>query len=309
MASDAATATAAAPSGEAVASSSTSKQPAFGQSEVNKAGKKRKAGDQLRRSDDKDDQDAFFAVQSKQFRSHLNVISGKVMIPQKRWYRQRAHANPFSDHMLQYPPSPADMDWSTHFPDFVEPQQDDQADPALPPRLKQPVRFADIGCGFGGLLMDLAPIYPDTLMIGMEIRTMVTQYVFYKIVALRMAARQAHGEAIEGLPVVQGEGTEGNEEAEGQVQQESDAQPEQPISKRKAKRLRKEAAKKAKLAETPAGSDEEEDEENEKTINEALVKGAGDIAGGYKNISAIRANCMKFLPNFFGKGQVRRDMT
>ena len=26
--------------------------------------------------------------------------------------------------------------------------------------------FADVGCGFGGLLIALAPLYPDTLMLG-----------------------------------------------------------------------------------------------------------------------------------------------
>ena len=26
--------------------------------------------------------------------------------------------------------------------------------------------FADVGCGFGGLLIALAPLFPDTLMLG-----------------------------------------------------------------------------------------------------------------------------------------------
>ncbi|QRV75456.1 tRNA (guanine-N(7))-methyltransferase [Ceratobasidium sp. AG-Ba] len=73
-----------------------------------------------------------------------------TLLPQKRHYRQRAHANPFSDHDLQYPPSPEEMDWSAHYPN-------------LPNR---PVEFADIGCGFGGLLIALAPLYPETLMLG-----------------------------------------------------------------------------------------------------------------------------------------------
>ena len=36
------------------------------------------------------------------------------------------------------------------------------------------VRFADVGCGFGGLLVRLSPLYPDTLMVGMEIRDKVS---------------------------------------------------------------------------------------------------------------------------------------
>lgn len=35
------------------------------------------------------------------------------------------------------------------------------------------VRFADVGCGFGGLLVRLSPLYPGKLMIGMEIRDKV----------------------------------------------------------------------------------------------------------------------------------------
>ena len=31
----------------------------------------------------------------------------------------------------------------------------------------------DVGCGFGGLLVKLAPLYPDTLMLGMELRDKV----------------------------------------------------------------------------------------------------------------------------------------
>lgn len=47
------------------------------------------------------------------------------------------------------------------------------------------IRFADIGCGFGGLLIKLSPQYPDTLMMGMEIRDKVSAYVRERIGALR----------------------------------------------------------------------------------------------------------------------------
>nr|VDD28301.1 unnamed protein product [Brassica oleracea] len=45
--------------------------------------------------------------------------------------------------------------------------------------------FADIGCGFGGLLISLATLFPETLMIGMELRDKVTEYVKELILALR----------------------------------------------------------------------------------------------------------------------------
>ncbi|KAL1973452.1 hypothetical protein VTN31DRAFT_6087 [Thermomyces dupontii] len=45
----------------------------------------------------------------------------QIALPKKRFFRQRAHANPFSDHALDYPPSPEHMVWSVHFPAFVDP--------------------------------------------------------------------------------------------------------------------------------------------------------------------------------------------
>ena len=116
------------------------------------------------------------------------------------------------------------IDWSEHYPAF-------SASGKTP-------EFADIGCGFGGLLVALSPLFPDTLMIGafpcctiitpltttgMEIRVQVTQYVQDRIAALRATS----------------------------------AGPAQSTS-----------------SSTPAP---------------------------YQNVSVVRANAMKFLPNFFSK--------
>ncbi|KAF8751932.1 tRNA (guanine-N(7)-)-methyltransferase [Rhizoctonia solani] len=100
-------------------------------------------------------------------------VASTSLLPQKRHYRQRAHANPFSDHYLSC--VPGEMDWSPHYPN----------------RLNHRVEFADIGCGFGGLLIALAPMYPETLMLGMEIRVQVTQYVTDRIAALRQQSIEA----------------------------------------------------------------------------------------------------------------------
>jgi len=96
-----------------------------------------------------------------------------IHYPQKRFYRQRAHSNPMSDHDLVYPLSPEKyffrlkkifqkfflrMDWSQL---FSSPSSN---------RLPQ---FADIGCGYGGLLVRLSPMFPDIMMVGMEIRVKV----------------------------------------------------------------------------------------------------------------------------------------
>ncbi|RSL84468.1 hypothetical protein CEP51_003883 [Fusarium floridanum] len=108
---------------------------------------------------------------------------GVTQLPRKKFYRQRAHANPFSDHMLEYPTSPDDMDWSVYFPHYV--QDEAQEDTTKPRPLRKDVEIVDIGCGFGGLLVALAPKLPDTLVLGLEIRTQVAEYVQERIKALR----------------------------------------------------------------------------------------------------------------------------
>ncbi|KAI5959195.1 hypothetical protein CANMA_004122 [Candida margitis] len=98
-------------------------------------------------------------------------------LPRKRFYRQRAHSNPFSDHRLDYPTSPSTMDWSAIYPSASLGQNSNSN--------SRKVEIADIGCGFGGLMIDLGPQFPDSLILGMEIRVQVTQYVEDRILALR----------------------------------------------------------------------------------------------------------------------------
>lgn len=93
------------------------------------------------------------------------------------------------------------------------------------PSLTKQVTVADIGCGFGGLLVALSPLLPDELILGLEIRTQVTEYVEDRISALRS--------------------------------QQMGASPSAPTTK-----------------------------------------------GLYQNISCLRANSMKFLPNFFTRAQL-----
>lgn len=138
---------------------------------------------------------------------------------QKRFYRQRAHANPLSIHHLDYPSSPAVLQWPTHYPASVD-------SPTI----------LDIGCGFGGLLISLAPLYPATNLLGIEIRTQVTQYVQDKIRALRV----------------------------------------NPDSK-------------------------DADDVVPEAIDPRLLPDAGYH---YENVSVLRGNAMKYLPNFFPKASV-----
>ncbi|KAL5526770.1 TRM8_2 [Sanghuangporus sanghuang] len=138
------------------------------------------------------------------------------LLPQKKFYRQRAHANPFSDHFLEYPPDPDSFDIAKLYPAYAGSG-------------KRP-EFVDIGCGFGGLLIALAPLFPDTLILGMEIRVQVTKYVEDRITALRLTGKESQ------------------------------------------------------------------------SISETNAPGRG----AYQNIAVIRANAMKFLPNYIQKGQLSK---
>lgn len=95
------------------------------------------------------------------------------------------------------PTRPEDMDWSTFFPAFIADAQPDSLLPGTsestvtvaespPKKLTKPVEVVDIGCGFGGLLVALSPVMPDTLLLGVEIRSQVAEYVQDRIKALRL---------------------------------------------------------------------------------------------------------------------------
>jgi len=101
-------------------------------------------------------------------------------LPQKKYYRQRAHSNPIADHCFDYPVCPKEMDWKPYYPEDL---------------LKKggKVEFADIGCGYGGLLVALAPLFPETLMLGMEIRVKVSDYVMDRIAGLRKEHNEVTG--------------------------------------------------------------------------------------------------------------------
>lgn len=135
------------------------------------------------------------------------------------------------------------MDWSSLFPAFMAENREAsttkqvQEKPSpLPPRLTKDVEVADIGCGFGGLLMALAPVMPDTLMLGTPVlllsRSWPSTYAAHPGLEIRL-------------------------QVAGFVQD-------------KIRALRTQNAD----------------------------------AGLYQNIACLRANTMRFLPNFFRRGQL-----
>lgn len=59
------------------------------------------------------------------------------------------------------------MDWSEYYPAYVQPETEPaNAETKQIRKLVKDVEIADIGCGFGGLLVALAPKLPSTLILG-----------------------------------------------------------------------------------------------------------------------------------------------
>ena len=64
------------------------------------------------------------------------------------------------------------MDWSELFPAHFDQPAPPDDDPlsvvprGSPSRTGKRVEVLDVGCGFGGLIMALAPLFPDTLILG-----------------------------------------------------------------------------------------------------------------------------------------------
>eukprot|EP00455_Lapot_gusevi_P046607 TRINITY_DN6157_c0_g2_i1.p1 TRINITY_DN6157_c0_g2~~TRINITY_DN6157_c0_g2_i1.p1 ORF type:complete len:271 (-),score=74.71 TRINITY_DN6157_c0_g2_i1:20-778(-) len=108
-------------------------------------------------------------------------------------HRIRAHVNPLSVGDFVYPRTPEEVDWHRHYPDFYpEPSQQNQE-----VEVKRPeVKIADVGCGFGGLLVSLSPLFPEKLILGMEIRVKVVDFVQKRIAKLRVETPPAADAAI-----------------------------------------------------------------------------------------------------------------
>ena len=74
------------------------------------------------------------------------------------------------------PISPEHMDWSSYYPAYTLPDPEvnpedsapTEATPKAIRKLRKDIEVADIGCGFGGLLVALAPKLPDTLLLGLS---------------------------------------------------------------------------------------------------------------------------------------------
>ncbi|KAJ6237988.1 tRNA (guanine-n(7)-)-methyltransferase [Anaeramoeba flamelloides] len=101
-----------------------------------------------------------------------NDPNKKKKLPKMTLFRQKAHMNPLSLRQMDFnlPLRPQDMNWKETYPNMKQGEHID---------------FADIGCGYGGLLFKLSEMFPDNYSIGLEIRKKVCNYVKEKIIALR----------------------------------------------------------------------------------------------------------------------------
>ena len=123
-----------------------------------------------------------------QISSHPSKISELLLL--RRLYGARiwrlTPAAPYLDATLYHHPWQAD--WSTLFPSFFGPAAAAAAATATAAvRVTElpKVTFLDHGCGYGGMLVELSPMFPNELILGMEIRVKVSEYVRDRIVALR----------------------------------------------------------------------------------------------------------------------------
>jgi tRNA (guanine-N7-)-methyltransferase len=229
--------------------------------------------------------------------------------PQKKFYRQRAHCNPLSHNdSFDYPRRPDLMDWTTDafYPGLVVKKQNDN-DSSCTNRGNSngtvPVTVAvayaqptvlDVGCGFGGLTLALARLLPHEIILGMEIRAKVTEYVRLRIAAARKDPSTA-------LLL-------DNDDDDDNVKQQSTATPPEitanaaPTSSAAvvvaaaATTTAEDITTTTTVATKPEGARETTQQQQQQQQPPAL----------YQNAAVLRTNSMKFLPHYFAKHSLRK---
>lgn len=94
--------------------------------------------------------------------------------------RTRPHRNPLAENDDEHPECPQ------HFSELCT---------TYYPKKKNPVvEFVDVGCAFGGMLLALAPLFPDTCMLGLEIRSKVAAFAQERTLSYRKGEREALSE-------------------------------------------------------------------------------------------------------------------
>jgi tRNA (guanine-N7-)-methyltransferase len=142
-------------------------------------------------NDDEENSDAAMKQEVEPSSSSSTApITAEGEMPQKKFYRSRAHCNPLSfNEAFDYPTRPDLFDWTEeHYPDHPALAQGSEKESSSGFNSQSAsIRpdVLDVGCGFGGLTMALSPVLPNNTILGLEIRSKVTEYVRLRIVASR----------------------------------------------------------------------------------------------------------------------------
>jgi len=152
-------------------------------------------------------------------------------------------------------------------------------------RRGQEIEIIDVGCGFGGLTVALAELFPGRLTMGMEIRAKVTEYVRLRIEALRMRQQQQQQHSSSSAPA--------------QAEPAAASAPSSSSSSSSTTASSSSSSSAAAAAATAAGGG----------AASAADQGDGESVrvwgeSSYQNVSVMKTNVMKYLPNFFRPGQL-----
>ncbi|KAL7465519.1 hypothetical protein ACHAXS_005837 [Conticribra weissflogii] len=203
-------------------------------------------------------------------------------MPQKRFYRSRAHCNPLSfNEAFDYPVRPDLFDWTEeHYPNHPkltcrsdgglngnDDDDDDDATDFQGPRRDIHPTVLDVGCGFGGLTLALSTLLPDDTILGLEIRSKVAEYVRLRILAKR---KEAMGKD-EGAASAAGEGDVDTAQNVGNDNTRED------------------------VHDDAAADDHPSNEPNDDRHHHSRTPRTPPNA--YQNASVLRTNAMKYLPN------------
>lgn len=100
--------------------------------------------------------------------------------PSPKWtrlpLRTRPHRNPLAENDDEHPSCPEAFS--------------EMCEEFFPHTSLKMVEFLDVGCAFGGMLLELSPLFPDTCMLGLEIRPKVVAYAREKAQVLRGEANE-----------------------------------------------------------------------------------------------------------------------
>ena len=120
---------------------------------------------------------------SKRAETYASASSALLELEQPKWtrlpIRTRPHRNPLAENDDDHPECPED---------FVR-QMPDMYPTMVADGSTQKIEFLDVGCAFGGMLFDLCPLFPSTLMLGLEIRGKVVDFAQKKTLELREGAK------------------------------------------------------------------------------------------------------------------------